>query len=148
MSFAKDCATSRRDPQVLSTFEQAGGLYGSDLCYVSGTSSQPLLGMTIGEAFDDAVSAVERADGAGRSPSGHPLDLRRTCGSGRYLRGRAFVLRAASRAIGSASGHPIARNGSIAQFATAKAGLILVNINPAYRPAELEYVLRKVGAVR
>lgn len=33
----------------------------------------------------------------------------------------------------------------VAQFATAKAGLILVNINPAYRPAELQYVLRKVG---
>ena len=33
----------------------------------------------------------------------------------------------------------------VAQFATAKAGLILVNINPAYRPAELLYVLRKVG---
>ncbi|MGE0737270.1 MAG: AMP-binding protein, partial [Alphaproteobacteria bacterium] len=30
------------------------------------------------------------------------------------------------------------------QFATAKAGLILVNINPAYRTAELEYALNKV----
>src|SRR5205823_11188524 len=33
----------------------------------------------------------------------------------------------------------------IAQFATAKAGLILVNINPAYRVAELEYALNKAG---
>jgi fatty-acyl-CoA synthase len=33
----------------------------------------------------------------------------------------------------------------VTQFATAKAGLILVNINPAYRLAELEYVLNKVG---
>ncbi len=32
----------------------------------------------------------------------------------------------------------------IAQFATAKAGLVLVNINPAYRLAELEYALNKV----
>ena len=31
------------------------------------------------------------------------------------------------------------------QFATAKAGIILVNINPAYRLAELEYALNKVG---
>ena len=31
------------------------------------------------------------------------------------------------------------------QFATARAGLIMVNINPAYRRAELEYVLGKVG---
>lgn len=33
----------------------------------------------------------------------------------------------------------------ITQFATAKAGLVLVNINPAYRRHELEYVLNKVG---
>jgi fatty-acyl-CoA synthase len=32
----------------------------------------------------------------------------------------------------------------LTQFATAKAGLIMVNINPAYRRAELEYVLGKV----
>ncbi len=34
----------------------------------------------------------------------------------------------------------------IAQFATARVGLILVNINPAYRRHELEYALNKVGA--
>ena len=34
----------------------------------------------------------------------------------------------------------------IAQFATARIGLVLVNINPAYRRAELEYALNKVGA--
>ena len=34
---------------------------------------------------------------------------------------------------------------ALTQFATAKAGLILVNINPAYRRSELEYALSKVG---
>ncbi len=34
----------------------------------------------------------------------------------------------------------------LAQFATARIGLILVNINPAYRRSEVEYVLNKVGA--
>jgi fatty-acyl-CoA synthase len=33
----------------------------------------------------------------------------------------------------------------IAQFATARVGVILVNINPAYRRHELEYALNKVG---
>ncbi len=33
----------------------------------------------------------------------------------------------------------------VTQFATAKSGLILVNINPAYRLAELEYALKKVS---
>jgi fatty-acyl-CoA synthase len=33
----------------------------------------------------------------------------------------------------------------LVQFATAKAGLILVNINPAYRLSEVEFTLNKVG---
>src|SRR5207244_8218978 len=33
----------------------------------------------------------------------------------------------------------------IVQFATAKAGAILVNINPSYRAHELEYALRQSG---
>ncbi|MEP1443832.1 MAG: AMP-binding protein [Hyphomicrobiales bacterium] len=33
----------------------------------------------------------------------------------------------------------------LAQFATARVGVILVNINPAYRTFELEYALKKVG---
>ena len=33
----------------------------------------------------------------------------------------------------------------VTQFATARIGLILVNINPAYRSTELEYALNKVG---
>jgi fatty-acyl-CoA synthase len=34
---------------------------------------------------------------------------------------------------------------TLTQFATAKAGIIQVNINPAYRLSELEYTLNKVG---
>jgi fatty-acyl-CoA synthase len=33
----------------------------------------------------------------------------------------------------------------LTQLATAKAGLILVNVNPAYRPNEAKYALKKVG---
>ena len=33
----------------------------------------------------------------------------------------------------------------VTQFATAKAGLVLVNINPAYRLSEMEFALNKVG---
>src|SRR4029434_5037511 len=33
---------------------------------------------------------------------------------------------------------------TLAQFATAKAGLVLVNVNPAYRRSELEYAMDKV----
>jgi fatty-acyl-CoA synthase len=33
---------------------------------------------------------------------------------------------------------------TLTQFATAKAGLVLVNVNPAYRRSELEYAMNKV----
>ena len=36
----------------------------------------------------------------------------------------------------------------VTQFAAAKAGLVLVNINPAYQTAELAYCLNKVMAVK
>ena len=34
---------------------------------------------------------------------------------------------------------------ALAQFATARVGLIQVNINPSYRLSEVEYTLKKVG---
>jgi fatty-acyl-CoA synthase len=34
---------------------------------------------------------------------------------------------------------------TVVQYATAKIGAILVNINPSYRPHELEYVLNQAG---
>ncbi|MGC4004908.1 MAG: AMP-binding protein [Pirellulales bacterium] len=37
---------------------------------------------------------------------------------------------------------------ALLQFASAKIGVVLVTINPAYRPFELEYVLRQSDALR
>ncbi len=67
------------------------------------------------------------------------------------LNRRADDLAAGLLALGLAPGERIgiwSPNNSewvLTQFATAKAGLILVNINPAYRSHEAEYALNKVG---
>ncbi len=50
-----------------------------------------------------------------------------------------------ARATASASGRRTAREWFLTQYATARIGAILVNINPAYRTHELEYVLRQAG---
>src|SRR4051812_16881031 len=69
----------------------------------------------------------------------------------RELRRQADAVAAGLTALGLKRGERIgiwSPNNSewvITQFATAKAGLILVNINPAYRLSELEYSLNKVG---
>ena len=67
------------------------------------------------------------------------------------LKQRAESLAAGLLALGLAPGDrigiwaPNCCEWTLTQFATAKAGLILVNLNPSYRASELEYSLNKVG---
>ena len=67
------------------------------------------------------------------------------------LNARADALAAGFLALGLLPGERIGiwaascAQWTLTQFAAAKAGLILVTINPAYRKAELEYALNKVG---
>jgi len=112
--------------------------------YVHGTSRKPLLGETIGEAFDRVADHFSEREALVVCDQ----DVRMTYGE---LKGAVDALAANLVATGLQPGERIgiwAPNRAewiIAQFATAKAGLILVNVNPAYRPSELEYALRKVG---
>src|SRR3984893_9405793 len=112
--------------------------------YVHGASSVPLIGETIGEHFDKA---------AARWPDCAALIVRQQNIRWSYgeLKARTDACAVGLVALGLAPGDRIgiwSPNNSewvITQFATAKAGLILVNINPAYRLSELEYALNKVG---
>jgi fatty-acyl-CoA synthase len=112
--------------------------------YVHGASAKPLIGATIGQFFD---AACERHRDREALVVRHQ-DLRLTYGE---LRRRVDVLACGLMRLGLAPGERIgiwSPNNSewaLTQFASAKAGLVLVNINPAYRRAELEYALNKVG---
>jgi fatty-acyl-CoA synthase len=116
----------------------------AELSYVSGTSSLPLSGDTIGAAFDRA---------AARWGDRLALVVRHQNVRWTYseLKQKVDGVAAGLIALGLEPGNRIgiwSPNNSewvLAQFATAKAGLILVNINPAYRLAELEHALRKSG---
>jgi fatty-acyl-CoA synthase len=112
--------------------------------YVHGVSTMPLLGETIG-------ANLERA--AARWPDREAVvvchqDVRWTYAA---LNGAVDRLAAGLLALGLEPGQrvgiwaPNSIEWVTTQFATAKAGLILVNINPAYRLNELEYALNKVG---
>src|SRR5271155_14682 len=117
---------------------------GLELSYVHGASEQPLIGETIGQFFD-AVCA--------RWPDRPALIVRHQKVRLTYgeLRNEVDKLAAGLLTLGLEPGDRIgiwSPNNSewvLTQFATAKAGLILVNINPAYRTVELEYALNKVG---
>ena len=112
--------------------------------YVHGAEDEPLLGQTIGEALEhaaamwpDHVALISRAQG-----------IRWTW---RELRDHADAVAAGLLALGLRRGERVGiwslnrAEWALTQFAAAKAGLILVTINPAYRLAELEYALNKVG---
>ncbi|KAB2697938.1 AMP-binding protein [Ochrobactrum sp. Kaboul] len=111
--------------------------------YVHGASDRLLIGDTIGNHLDriaeqhpDRPAVVVRHQ-----------NIRLTYAE---LNARVDALAAGFLAIGLRPGErvgiwsPNNLEWILTQFATAKAGLILVNINPAYRAHELEYVLAKV----
>ncbi|RBL66751.1 AMP-binding protein, partial [Pseudomonas sp. MWU13-2625] len=112
--------------------------------YTRGTQDHPLLALTIGQAFDNTVAAY---------PQGEALVVRHQ--QLRYtwqqLREAVDQHARALLALGLKTGDrlgiwaPNCAQWCIAQFASAKIGAILVNINPAYRSSELEYVLRQSG---
>ncbi len=116
----------------------------TDLSYVSGASTRPLLGQTIGACFDATCAA---------HPDRMALISRHQQIRWTYaqMKDRVDALAAGLLALGLEPGDrigiwaPNCAEWAVTQFAAAKAGLILVNVNPAYRLSEAEYALNKVG---
>ncbi|HTV87379.1 MAG TPA: AMP-binding protein, partial [Stellaceae bacterium] len=114
--------------------------------YVHGASTAPFIGDTIGVYFDKLVECCGDRDAL----IARHQNIRWTW---RELKEQVDRLAAGLLALGLGRGERIGiwspnnAEWCVAQFATAKAGLILVNINPAYRLAELEYALNKAGCV-
>jgi fatty-acyl-CoA synthase len=112
--------------------------------YVCGTASAPLLGDTIGRSLDLAVARWGERE-ALVSPS-HGVRWTWT-----EFAEKVDALAAGFLALGLARGERVGiwslnrPEWTLTQFAAAKAGLILVTINPAYRLTELEFALAKVG---
>lgn len=112
--------------------------------YTRGRQDQPLLTMTIGQAFDATVARC----GDGEALVVRHQNLRY---SWRQLAEQVDLHARALMTLGVREGErvgiwaPNCAQWCILQIASAKVGAILVNINPAYRVGELEYVLRQSG---
>lgn len=116
----------------------------SSASYVHGASDKQLIGQTIGRFFDQACARhAEREALVVRHQN-----VRLTYAQ---LKSRVDALACGLMRLGLAPGERIGiwsqntLEWTLTQFASAKAGLVLVNINPAYRRSELEYALNKVG---
>ncbi|NNH36728.1 AMP-binding protein [Acinetobacter sp. NIPH 2377] len=114
------------------------------LSYAYGTSSQPLLGMTIGEKFDQACQQYAEQDAVVSVHQNVRLSYKQ-------LQDQVNAFACSLLQLGLKKGDRIAIwspncvEWTITQFAAFKAGMILVNLNPAYKSSELEYVLNKVS---
>ncbi|HEY7698845.1 MAG TPA: AMP-binding protein, partial [Vicinamibacteria bacterium] len=112
--------------------------------YVHGANEIPLLGETIG---DNLRKAVERF------PEREALVVRsqKYRASYRELWEQTSALAKAFLAFGIAKGDrvgiwsPNRFEWVVAQYASARVGAILVNVNPAYKARELEYALNQSG---
>ncbi|MCC6774584.1 MAG: AMP-binding protein, partial [Gemmatimonadaceae bacterium] len=114
------------------------------LSYVHGTSATPLLGETIGENLRRTVAACGDREALVVRAQGVRLSYNELWQATSSL---ARALMALGIEPGDRVGiwSPNRFEWVVAQFATARMGAILVNINPAYKTAELEYVLRQSG---
>jgi fatty-acyl-CoA synthase len=116
----------------------------SEPSYSHGASAVPLLGETIGAnlrriaaTYPDREALVDVPSGRRWTYAGLDLDTD----------GLAQGLIAAGIEAGDRVGiwAPNCAEWVLLQYATAKAGIVLVNINPAYRSSELGYALRQSG---
>jgi fatty-acyl-CoA synthase len=112
--------------------------------YVFGPTDRPLIEKTVGGFFDDIATRFEDSEALVSRHQGVRLT---------YARLKASVDELALALLGFGV-HKGDRVGIwspnnvewvLTQFATAKVGAILVNINPAYRVTELEYALNQSG---
>ncbi len=112
--------------------------------YASGISTTPLLGETIGANFERAVARFGEREALVE------------CATGRRWSYRALAAEIDAVALGLLDlgvgkgdrvgiWSPNCAEWTFVQYATAKLGAILVNINPAYRSHELTYVLEQAG---
>lgn len=112
--------------------------------YASGTWDAPMLGDTIGDNFDRTVAAHGDRDALIDRGSGRRWTYRELA---REVDALATGLLGTGITKGDRVGiwAPNCAEWTMVQYATAKIGAILVNINPAYRSHELEYVLDQAG---
>ncbi|MFY9865120.1 MAG: AMP-binding protein [Trebonia sp.] len=113
--------------------------------YTSAISDTPLLGDTIGENLDAAVRRFPDRPALIDVPAGRRWSYAELAADVDAL---ALGLLAAGVTVGDRVGiwAPNCAEWVLTQYATAKIGAVLVNINPAYRTSELEFVLNQSGA--
>ena len=116
------------------------------LSYAHGASSTPLIGQTIGENLEATVARWPDNEALVVAHQGVRLTYRQFDDE---VNTYARLLMGLGLQKGDRLGiwAPNCAEWALVQYATAKIGVILVNINPAYRTHEVEYALQQSGCV-
>ncbi|HYZ15828.1 MAG TPA: AMP-binding protein [Candidatus Acidoferrum sp.] len=112
--------------------------------YAHGASAVPLIGETIGTNLDRIAARFPDNDAVVAVQPGLRLTYAAFAAETDRL-ARAFLAAGVEHGERVGIWSPNSPEWVLAQYATAKIGAILVNVNPAYRLSELEYVLRQSG---
>jgi fatty-acyl-CoA synthase len=114
------------------------------LSYVHGASEVPLLGETIGENLRRVVERVGDSEALVVRQQGYRASYAELWEqTGQAARG--LLARGVRKGDRVGIWSPNRFEWVVIQYATARIGAILVNINPAYRTSELEYALKQSG---
>ena len=118
---------------------------GSAPSYIHGASGVPLLGETIGENLRRTVERHGDREALVVAHQGYRATYRELWEqAGRAARG--LMARGVGKGDRVGIWSPNRAEWVVIQYATARMGAILVNINPAYKTSELEYALNQSGA--
>ena len=115
-----------------------------ELSYESGPATQPLLGDTIGRAFARTVTTSPDALAVVSAHQGVRLTYRELSDEVTRV-ARALLAFGIERGDRVGIWSPTNVEWTTLQFASARVGAILVNVNPSYRVNELAYALKQSG---
>ncbi|MDQ6773030.1 MAG: AMP-binding protein [Candidatus Dormibacteraeota bacterium] len=113
--------------------------------YAHGASDMPLLGETIGENLRRTVERVPEREALAVPHQGYRATYREFWAQ-TGLVARGLLTRGVRRGDRVGIWAPNRYEWVLVQYATARIGAVMVNINPAYKTAELEYALNQSGA--
>jgi fatty-acyl-CoA synthase len=112
--------------------------------YVSGTSEIPLLGETIGQNLRRTVERFPDREALVSVPQGYRATYAQFWEETGLI-ARALLARGVKKGDRVGIWSPNRWEWVVVQYATARMGAIMVNVNPAYRVHELEYALKQSG---
>ena len=114
------------------------------LSYVHGVGDTPLLGETIGENLRQTVERFPDREAVVIRHQGYRATYAELWAQTTRL-AKALLARGLERGERIGMWSPNRFEWVVAQYATARIGAVLVNVNPAYKARELEYALNQSG---